>query len=35
MQFQVLSRAGKAVDTGTLPLAEEPEKPAESKPASR
>jgi 3',5'-cyclic AMP phosphodiesterase CpdA len=35
MQFQVLSRSGKPVDSGTLPLAAEPEKPAESKPSAR
>ena len=35
MQFQVLSRGGKPVDSGTLRLAEEPDKPAQSKPASR
>ena len=35
MQFQVLSRGGKPVDSGTLPLAEEPAKPVENKPASR
>lgn len=35
MQFQVLSRGGKPVDSGTLRLAEEPAKAAESNPASR
>jgi 3',5'-cyclic AMP phosphodiesterase CpdA len=34
MQFQVLSRGGKPIDSGTLPLAQEPKKPAESKPPS-
>jgi len=34
MQFQVLSRAGKPIDSGTLPLAEDPKRPAESKPPS-
>ena len=34
MQFQVLSRGGKPIDSGSLPLAEEPKRPAESKPAS-
>jgi 3',5'-cyclic AMP phosphodiesterase CpdA len=33
MQFQVLSRGGKPIDSGSLPLAEEPKRPAESKPA--
>jgi 3',5'-cyclic AMP phosphodiesterase CpdA len=35
MQFQVLSRNGKPIDSGTLPLPEEPRKPAESKPSAR
>jgi 3',5'-cyclic AMP phosphodiesterase CpdA len=35
MQFQVLTRGGKPVDSGTLRLAEEPEKAAENRPASR
>jgi predicted phosphodiesterase len=35
MQFQVLSRNGKPIDSGSLPLAEEPKKAAESKPPSR
>jgi 3',5'-cyclic AMP phosphodiesterase CpdA len=35
MQFQVLTRGGKPVDSGTLRLAEEPDKPVQSKPASR
>ncbi len=35
MQFQVLSRNGKPIDSGTLPLAKEPEKPVQSKPVSR
>jgi len=34
MQFQVLSRNGKPIDSGSLPLAEEPKK-AESQPPSR
>ena len=34
MQFQVLSRTGKPIDSGTLPLAEDPKRPADSKPAS-
>ena len=34
MQFQVLTRGGKPIDSGTLPLGEEPKKPAESKPPS-
>ena len=35
MQFQALSRNGKPIDAGMLPLAAEPEKPAQSKPGSR
>ena len=35
MQFQALSRNGKPIDSGSLPLAEEPKKAAESKPPSR
>ena len=35
MQFQVLSRNGKPIDSGSLPLAEEPKKATESKPPSR
>ena len=35
MQFQVLSRNGKPIDSGSLPLAEEPKKAAESQPPSR
>jgi 3',5'-cyclic AMP phosphodiesterase CpdA len=35
MQFQVLSRNGKPVDSGSLPLIEEPKIAAESKPPSR
>ena len=33
MQFQVLSRSGKPIDSGTLPLAEDPKRPADTKPA--
>ena len=35
MQFQVLSRNGKPIDSGSLPLAEEPKKAAQSQPPSR
>jgi 3',5'-cyclic AMP phosphodiesterase CpdA len=35
MQFQVLSRNGKPIDSGALPLAEEPKKAEEAKPSSR
>ena len=35
MQFQVLSRSGQPIDSGSLPLAEEPKKAAESTPPSR
>ena len=35
MQFQVLSRNGKPIDSGALPLAEEPKKAEEGKPSSR
>jgi hypothetical protein len=35
MQFQTLSRNGKAIDSGTLPRAQDPERPTESKPTSR
>jgi len=35
MQFQVLSRNGKPIDSGSLPLAEEPKKAADNKPSSR
>ena len=31
MRFQVISRAGKPVDAGTLPLAPEPKRPADDK----
>jgi 3',5'-cyclic AMP phosphodiesterase CpdA len=34
MQFQVLSRNGKPIDSGALPLAEEPKKAEEAKPSS-
>jgi predicted phosphodiesterase len=34
MHFQVLSRRGKPIDSGTLPIAEEPRQP-DSKPSSR
>ena len=35
MQFQVLSRNGKPIDSGSLPLADEPKKAVESKPSTR
>ena len=35
MQFQVLTRNGKPIDSGTLQLAEESRRPDDSKPASR
>jgi predicted phosphodiesterase len=35
MHFQVLARTGKQVDSGTLPLAAEPKKPADDKPRSQ
>jgi 3',5'-cyclic AMP phosphodiesterase CpdA len=35
MQFQVLSRNGKPIDSGALPLAEEPKKAEKAKPSSR
>jgi hypothetical protein len=31
MRFQVISRGGKPVDAGTLPLAPEPKRPADDK----
>jgi 3',5'-cyclic AMP phosphodiesterase CpdA len=35
MQFQTLSRLGKPIDSGTLPLAEEPQRPTENAPSAR
>ena len=35
MQFQTLSRLGKPIDTGTLPLAEEPERRSDNAPSAR
>jgi 3',5'-cyclic AMP phosphodiesterase CpdA len=35
MQFQVLSRTGKTIDSGTVALAAEPRKPSEDRPRSQ
>jgi predicted phosphodiesterase len=35
LQFQTLSRLGKPIDSGTLPLAEEPKRPTENAPSAR